>query len=227
VPDNIYLVFSTPPAEIAMDAFDRWYEQHVRDILAVDGFAAARRFHFGAAVGDTSPTMYAHLSLYVMEGDPRAAMARLDAAVAAGTVPLPEWFGRGRWASFHADGLEGPIDLDRLDHAYLVFSRQPDRIGLDDYIEWYATHARENCTAEGFEEVWRYRLEADQIDPLAPCESVHAAIYEVHGELPELRAALKEAADAGRVGFPDWFGEILFASLDARAASATVAAVGA
>ena len=35
------------------------------------------------------------------------------------------------------------------------------------------------------------------------------------------------AADAGRVGFPDWFDEILFASLDAKAASATLAAVGA
>jgi len=49
----------------------------------------------------------------------------------------------------------------------------------------------------------------------------------VHGELPELRAALKEAADAGRVGFPEWFDEILFASLDARAASETLVGVGA
>lgn len=227
MPDNIYFVFSTPPAEIAMDAFDRWYEQHVRDILTVDGFTAARRFHFDTVRGDSSPTMYSHLSLYVIDGDPRATMARLDAAVAAGTVPIPDWFERGRWASFHADGLEGPIDLDRLDHAYMVFSRPPEQIGLEDYIEWYATHARENCTAEGFEEVWRYRLEPDRVDPLAPSEVVHAALYEVHGELPELRAALKAAADAGRVGFPEWFDEILFASLDAKAASETLAGVGA
>lgn len=227
MPDNIYFVFSTPPAEIAMDAFDRWYEQHVRDILTVDGFSAARRFHFDPVRGDTSPTMYAHLSLYAIDGDPRAAMARLDAAVKAGTVPIPDWFERGRWASFHADGLEGPIDLDRLDHCYMVFSTPPERLTLEDYIEWYATHARENCTAEGFDEVWRYRLEPDRTDPLAPCTAVHAALYEVHGELPELQAALKEAADAGRVGFPDFFYEILFASLDARAASETIVAVGA
>jgi hypothetical protein len=53
------------------------------------------------------------------------------------------------------------------------------------------------------------------------------AIYEVHGELPQLRAALKEAADAGRVGFPEWFGDILFASLHAHAASPTIAGVSA
>jgi hypothetical protein len=49
----------------------------------------------------------------------------------------------------------------------------------------------------------------------------------VHGELPQLRGALKEAADAGRVGFPDWFGEILFASLDCHAASAAHVGVAA
>ena len=226
MPDDIYFVFSTPPAEIAIDAFDRWYEQHVRDILTIDGFTAARRFHFDAIRGDSSPTMYAHLSLYVIDGDPRAAMARLDAAVASGDVPIPDWFERGRWASFHGDGLEGPIDLDRLDHAYMVFSKPPASIPLDDFVDWYATHARENCTAEGFDEVWRYRLEPDRVDPLAPSEMLHAALYEVHGELPELRAALKEAADAGRVGFPEWFDKILFASLDAKAASATLAGVG-
>ena len=48
---------------------------------------------------------------------------------------------------------------------------------------------------------------------------MHAALYEVHAELPALRAALKEAIDAGRVDFPDFFDDILFASLDCHAAS--------
>jgi len=227
VPDNIYLVFSTPPAEIAMDAFDRWYEQHVRDILTVEGFRAARRFHFDVIRGDSSPAGYAHLSLYVIDGDAREAMARLAAATQSGQVPIPEWFERGRWASFHADALEGPIDLDALEHCYMVFSRPPEGMALEDFSEWYATHARENCTATGFEEVWRYLLEPDRIDELSPPRVQHAALYEVHGELAELRAALKEAADAGRVGFPDWFDQILFVSLDARAVSETLAGVGA
>lgn len=221
--ESVYIVFSRPPENMSLEAFGEWYEQHVRDILTVEGFVAARRFGFQAIRGDTSPTMYEHLALYVIEGDPHEAMKRLAAA----GVPHPEWFDRGRWASFYGDPLEGSIDLDRLDHAYIVFSRQPLQMPAEEFIDWYGTHARENCTAEGFEEVWRYRLDRDTVDPLDPAESVHVAIYEVHGELPALRAALKEAADAGRVGFPEWFDDILFASLDAYAASPTLAGVGA
>ena len=222
MPENVYLVFSKPPEEISLAEFGEWYEQHVRDILTVDGFVAARRFNFTGVNGDTSPTMYPHLSLYVIDGDPHAAMERLAAATASGAVPIPDWFDRGRWASFYGHPLEGAIDLDALDHAYVVFSRQPAGMPDEEYFDWYATHARENCTADGFEQAWRYRLERDTVDPLAPNESVHVAIYEVHGELPQLRAALKEAAAAGRVGFPDFFGDILFASGDAPSASATV-----
>jgi hypothetical protein len=224
VAESVYLVFSTPPPEMSLEEFGEWYEQHVRDILAVEGFVAARRFGFQAVNGDTSPTMYSHLALYVIEGDPHAAMERLAASGPGHT----EWYPRSRWASFYGDPLEAqPIDLDRLDHAYIVFSRQPAQMSPEEFIDWYATHARENCTAEGFEDVWRYRLERDSVDPLDPNESVHVAIYEVHGELPKLRAALKEAADAGRVGFPEWFGDILFASLYAHAASPTIAGVSA
>jgi hypothetical protein len=227
VADNVYLVFSTPPAEIAMDAFDRWYEQHVRDILTVEGFRAARRFHFDVVRGESSPAGYAHLSVYVVDGDAREAMERLGAATQSGQVPIPEWFERGRWASFHAAGIEGPIDLDALDHAYMVFSRPPDGMSLADFSDWYHDHARENCTATGFERMWRYLLEPDRIDAASPPRVQHAALYEVHGGLDELRAALKEAADAGRVGFPEWFDRILFVSLDAHAASAALAGAGA
>jgi hypothetical protein len=223
VAESVYLVFSKPPEGMSLAEFGEWYEQHVRDILTVEGFVAARRFGFQVIRGDTSPTMYSHLALYVIEGDPHAVMERL----AASGMPRVEWFDSARWASFYGAPLEGPINLDALDHAYFVFSRQPLGMDVGEYVDWYATHARENCTAEGFEDVWRYRLEPHTVDPLDPGESVHVAIYEVHGELPALRAALKEAADAGRVGFPDFFDEILFASLDAYAASPTLAGVSA
>jgi hypothetical protein len=224
VPDDVFMTFSTPPPDLGADGFGRWYQGHLADILRVDGFTAARRFTFDAIVGDTAPTMYAHLALYVIDGDTHEAMARLDAAVADGTVPLPDWFSDVRLASMHGRGLEGPIDLARLDHAYMVFSRPPAQIANDDYVEWYWGHARENLTADGFDAAWRYLLDNERIDPLAPCDALHAAIYEVHGELPQLRAALREAADAGRVGFPEWFGEIQFASLHAHAAGPPVTA---
>jgi hypothetical protein len=224
VSENVYLVFSKPPQEIGAAEYGQWYEAHVRDILAVDGFAAARRFDLEPARGDTSPTMYSHLSLYAIDGDAREAMARLAEAGEAGRVPLPEWFGGIRFASFHTSPLEDhAIDLDRLDHVYAVFSTPPAGMDDDFYFDWYHTHARENLTADGFEQVWRYRLEPDTVDPQAPATCVHAALYEVHGEMPELRAALTEAADAGRVGFPDFFDDILFASLECRAASRPLA----
>jgi hypothetical protein len=225
VPENVHLVFSEPPEWLAADDFDRWYEAHVREILAVDGYDAARRFELHAAVGTTSPTMYSRLALYGISGDPAETLAGLQRAVEAGAVAHPEWFGEARFASFVGRALEGPIDLATLDHTYLVFSRPPAQIGLEDYIDWYYAHMRENLTATGFDAAWRYRLEPDRVDPLAPCDAVHAAIYEVHGDMPTLRAALKEAADAGRVSFPEWFGEIQFASMDCYAISGAVAAV--
>ena len=225
--ENVYLVFSKPPEWLAADEFDRWYEEHAGEIVAVEGYDAARRFALHAAVGSTSPTMYSHLALYAISGEPAEVAARLEREIQDGSIVLPDWFGEVRFASFVGHALEGPIDLAALDHAYLVFSRQPARIGLEDYIDWYATHMRENLTADGFDAAWRYRLEPDRIDPLAPCDAVHAALYEVHDELPALRVALKEAADAGRVGFPEWFGEIQFASLDCLAISAALSGVGA
>jgi hypothetical protein len=227
VSENIYLVFAKPPEWLAADEFDRWYEGHVGEILAVDGYTAARRFALHAAVGSTSPTMYSHLALYAISGDPAATAAGLEREIQAGSIVLPDWFGDVRFASFVGHALEGPIDFTTLDHVYLVFSRQPAQIELDDYIDWYAGHMRENLTADGFDAAWRYRLEPDLIDPLAPCDAVHAALYEVHAELPALRVALTEAADAGRVGFPEWFAEIQFASLDCLAISGAVTAVGA
>jgi hypothetical protein len=223
VAQNVYLVFSKPPEGLTAEEYGRWYEGHVRDILTVDGFAGARRFDLDVIRGDTSPTMYPHLSLYAFDDDARETMARLADATASGAVPLPDWFGSIRFASFYGWALEdSPIDLDRLDHLYAVFSRPPAAIAHEDFFEWYRTHARENLTADGFEAMWRYRLEPGTVDPLAPGESVHAALYEVHGELAELRAALRAAAAAGRVGFPEWFDDILFASLDCHAASPTL-----
>jgi len=224
VPENVYLVFSSPPAGIDAAEYGDWYEGHVHDILGVEGFAAARRFDLEVIRGDTSPTMYTHLSLYEIDGDPREAMARLAKVSGTDAVPLPEWFGGIRFASFYGAPLEGAIDLAALDHLYAVFSRPPDSLPLEEFIDWYATHARENLTAEGFERMWRYRLDPDTVDPAAPPRVQHAALYEVHGELPQLRAALKAAADAGRVGFPDFFDDILFASLDCHAASRVLAA---
>jgi hypothetical protein len=210
---NVHLVFSIPPAGVSWSEFDDWYEGHVADILAGPGFPAARRYRVDRAVSDRPPTMYRHLSLYHVDGDGTQALAELERRVQAGEVPLPDWFGDIRFASFDGRALEdGGAAL--ADHAYLVFSTPPPDMSFDAFSDWYAVHMRENLTADGFDAAWRFALEPATVDPQAPCHAVHAAWYEVHGELPELRAALREAADAGRVDFPDWFGDIQFASID-------------
>jgi hypothetical protein len=210
---NVHFVFSTPPAEVSFEDFDRWYDTHVADILAGPGFPAARRYRVDGVRGDRPPTMYRHLSLYHVDGDGTQALGELERRVQSGEVPLPDWFGDIRFASFEGLALEDG-DAQLPDHAYLVFSRQPPGMSFEDFSAWYAGHMRENLTADGFDEAWRFALKPANVDPEAPCTAVHGAWYAVHGELPELRAALKEAADAGRVDFPDWFGDIEFASVD-------------
>jgi hypothetical protein len=210
---NVHFVFSSPPAAVPFEDYSAWYEGHVADILAGPGFLAARRYRVHGAVSDRPPTMYPHLSLYHVADDGSEALAELDRRVRNGDVPLPEWFGDIRFASF--DGLALEDDDSQLpDHAYLVFSKPPAGMGFEDFSRWYAVHMRENLTADGFDAAWRFALQPATVDADAPCEAVHAAWYEVHGELPELRVALKEAADAGRVSFPPWFGDIEFASVD-------------
>ena len=141
---------------------------------------------------------------------------------------VPDWFERGPLGVVLRQPARGP-DRPRPPRPHLRRSsarRRRDARSRTTSSGTRRTRAR-TCTADGFDAMWRYRLEADTGRPARPCEAVHAALYEVHGELPELRAALKAAADAGRVGFPDWFDEILFASLDCHAASRALAGVAA
>jgi hypothetical protein len=223
--DMVHFVFSTPPANVSETEFDAFYEDHVAQILDTPGFTAARRYWLEPIVGERPPTGYRHLSLYEIDGDSNDALARLAQRVEHGELTAPHWYPQVRFASF--DGAPLETDAARLpEHAYLVFSKPPPNIAFDDYSRWYATHARENLTADGFDAAWRYSLQEVTVDAEAPCVASHAALYEVSAELPELRRALADARDAGRVHFPDWFGEIEFASVDCVAASGWLAAPG-
>jgi hypothetical protein len=219
----VHFVFSAPPANVSETEFDAFYKDHVAQILETPGFTAARRYWLEPIVGERPPTGYRHLSLYEIDGDSGDALTRLAQRAERGALTTPHWFPQVRFASFDGTALEA--DAAGLpEHAYLVFSTPPPSIAFDDYSLWYATHARENLTADGFDAASRYRLQAVTVDMEAPCTASHAALYAVSAELPELRRALAEAREAGRVHFPDWFGEIEFASVDCVAASATLAA---
>jgi hypothetical protein len=207
--------FTVAQAESGADT-DRWLDGYSSSLLADRGVSAVRRFAMTADVGGLPPIDSTHLVLCT--GPDIEAPAPFLSGESADAAPAGI-----RVASFYGYALEEAVDLARLDHVYLVFTKPPPEISVPDFYEWYATHMRENLTADGFDAAWRFRLERDVVDPDAPSEAVHAAIYEVHGELPALNAALRRAEGDGRVIFPPWFPGMQLACLDCYALSATAA----
>ena len=67
------------------EEFNRWYnETHLKDVLAVEGFASAQRFRI-AGVTEAAP--FAYLALYELDTDePGIAMKALGDAINAGMV---------------------------------------------------------------------------------------------------------------------------------------------
>jgi hypothetical protein len=211
---NLHLVFSRPPEGMSHDEYNRWYDFHLSEILASEGFTAARRFALHTVRGEASPAMYDYLSAYEIEGDPAQVMATLEAHVPS--MKLPEWFPRIRFASWTCISLDGRVEPNLVDHAYLVFSTPPDGMSFDDFSRWYATHIDENLTTPGLVSGRRFRLEPEVVDAGAPATASHLALYEVAVDLDEMRRGLDAGIAAGRIHLPDWFAQIRFVSLDCR-----------
>jgi hypothetical protein len=76
----VHLVFSDPPAGVTEDEFNEWYDAHVQEILAVDGWVAATRYRIAAEVGADESGGYRFLSLYELDVPPEVAVANLAAA---------------------------------------------------------------------------------------------------------------------------------------------------
>lgn len=83
---SILTVFTNCAAEKEAE-FNKWYDEvHVPDILAIEGFTAARRFKLAGpgpqVQTQNGPATAQYLALYEMDSeDTRAAMKRLGAAV--------------------------------------------------------------------------------------------------------------------------------------------------
>jgi hypothetical protein len=101
----LHLVFSEPPPDVTDDEYNAWYDAHVQEILAVEGWEAATRFTVAAVVGAETGPRYRYLSLYELSCSPETAVANLEAAnmgsadsyvdkkeVDEGALPLPPWF---------------------------------------------------------------------------------------------------------------------------------------
>jgi hypothetical protein len=121
----IHLVFSDPPAGVTETDFNEWYDAHVQEILAVDGWVAATRYRVEAEVGAEHSGGYRYLSLYELDRPPAEAVANLAAAGMGNAdtyidmkvgepethdpLPLPDWFAGIRFASWNATGTSTRI----------------------------------------------------------------------------------------------------------------------
>ena len=218
MPNNVYFVFTLPPAGVSDEEFSAWYETHVTEVLEIPGFRAARRYWLSQAAPNRPPIVFRHLGLYELEGSSDAPLVELGRRLGAGEMTTEDWFADVRVESLAGRPLEDE-DTELPDNGYLVLSHAPRRFTTDEYYGWYYAHARENLTSDGFEAVWRFALTPGMVDPLAPSQATHAALYKVHGELADLRHALEESFRAGRVDIPDWMPEGDFVSFDCRSIS--------
>lgn len=114
----VHLVFSDPPGDVTDDEYNAWYDAHVQEILAVDGWVAATRYRVQGEVAADSTGGYRYLSLYELDCPPEQAVANLAAAGmgnadtyvelkgddggADTALPLPDWFSAIRFASWNA-----------------------------------------------------------------------------------------------------------------------------
>lgn len=121
----IHLVFSDPPPEVGEDEFNHWYDAHVQEILAVDGWVAATRYRLEPVVAPEETGGYRFLSLYELDVPPDVAVANLAAAGMGNAdtyielkgsdadttdpLPLPDWFARIRFGSWNATGASERI----------------------------------------------------------------------------------------------------------------------
>jgi hypothetical protein len=76
-------VVMTSPQPGREEDFNKWYsEEHLPDVLGVDGIVAAQRFEFVASNGSADPAQR-YLALYEVEADDHEeAIAKLNAALA-------------------------------------------------------------------------------------------------------------------------------------------------
>jgi hypothetical protein len=118
VTDYIHLVFSDPPEGVGEAEFNEWYDAHVKEILAVDGWRSATRYKVEGVVDAAGTGGYRYLSLYELDLPPETALANLaasgmgsaDTYIAKkgsdeGWLPLPEWFAAIRFGSWNGTSL--------------------------------------------------------------------------------------------------------------------------
>lgn len=91
---TLYLVFSNP-VEGRDEEFNAWYDEvHVHDVVSMPGVVSAQRYALFVAeinkVEGMEPPKQRYLTVYEMEGDVDATMAKIGEAVFSGTMGLSD-----------------------------------------------------------------------------------------------------------------------------------------
>jgi hypothetical protein len=96
------LVVLSNPVDGQEDEYNRWYdEQHLKDILAVDGVVSAQRFKASELI----PTTHGYMAVYSLETDDVArVMGELGAKTGTDAIPMSEAFDQANSkATLYAD----------------------------------------------------------------------------------------------------------------------------
>lgn len=109
----VHLVFSDPPAGVSDEEFNAWYDEHVKEILSVDGWVTATRYRVEGVVSADTTGGYRFLSRYELDCPPAEAIANLEASGMGNkrayaenkpdgdALPVPDWFPDIRFASWN------------------------------------------------------------------------------------------------------------------------------
>jgi hypothetical protein len=110
------------------------------------------------------------------------------------------------------------------DHEYIVLSKPPEGVSAEEFNEFYDGHMREILELPGFVSAQRsgltlrgHRGEAFEYE--------YIVRYGIDGDLDATLAGLREAVQAGRLYFPDWFPSIRTAGFAVAPITETVKAV--
>ena len=137
MPSQLYLVFSSPPAGVTVEEYDRWYHHHVRENVEVPGFLASQRFAArlvmsgsrttpGRFSSDSEPAGvgasldFSHVAMYEFEGDIAELRRALFERIESGETVLPGWFDEIQfmtWTFVAIDERVRPMHRSRRDLA--------------------------------------------------------------------------------------------------------------
>lgn len=173
-------VFSGPPDTVDEAEFHRWYDDHLDEILAHDGFLEARRYSIEPLEGAAAPVNYPFASFYRIDGDPEATNMVVRGAVSAGEIVHPSWFPlpRSSWA-FHPLGAS---ELDALpDSLIMVMATTPGDLADEAVVDWYEQHVGTTPSVPGRDVL--YRIVPSTVDEAAPPSSATLASLTI-GDVP-------------------------------------------